>query len=121
MANAAFFEEPVKTYPIAGRELKLYKVKMAQIALFSDFVKRLNLSTSTTMVDVVNNLLENEIGSFMDMIFPNQGANGIDWLEVDYDTVDEVLTDFFTVNPRLKERLKSLLSTSELVGRMATT
>lgn len=119
--DKAFFEEPLKTYPIAGREFKLYKVKMAQLALFSDFVKQLNLSTNTSMVDIVNNLLENEIGSFMDMIFPNQGAKNVDWLEVDYDTVDEVLTDFFTVNPRLKERLKGLLSTSELAGRMATT
>ena len=113
-----------KVYQIAGRQFRLEKLKIGQLKLFDELVKGLALDpalpVAEAMAALLDHFLEEKLSLVMQIIFPGQGAEKLEWLAVDYDTIDEVVEDFLSLNPRLKRRLKSLFSTLASAGESLT-
>jgi len=101
----------MKKYKINGKEFVQKPLTIAQVREFLKIIGDLDVNENTTYRDLINVLLESKLSDIMGIIFHKQKeqAEKINWEEVPYDIIDEVISDFFDLNPRLISRLRSLL------------
>ncbi len=96
-----------KTWTIEGKKLELEQITIAGtkklLALFSD----LDIDETSNFISLLDKLVDEKMSGFMEIIF-GPGAAEISWEEVPFDTVDEMVSLFFDINPRLKARLQQL-------------
>lgn len=98
----------IKTeFNIEGIICEIKPLKMRQIVEVSDLIGTMELKEIKGFKDIVEKLTIGSLSKLMTIIF---GEKNIDWLEVDYEIIDEVIENFFVLNPRLKTRLVKLLN-----------
>jgi len=71
--------------------------------LFED----LDIDENTTFQELIDKFLGQKLPEAMEAIFPGQ-TKGINWELVEYELLDEIVSDFLSQNPRLIGRLKGL-------------
>ena len=91
-----------------------FTVKPLTIAQFRKFMALIGKVSEKEMSgwkDLLEILSGDGLKDFMiEIIFPGQGAEKVDWEMVEFDLVDEIIDSFLALNPRLKNRLKSFFS-----------
>ena len=96
-----------KVWTINGEKLELKQITIAGtkklLALFSD----LDIDETSNFLGLLDKLVDEKLAGFMEIIFGPDAA-AISWEEVPFDTVDEMVSLFFDINPRLKARLQQL-------------
>jgi len=98
----------IKTkFNIEGVVCEIKPLKMRQIIEISDLIGMMELKDIAGFKDIVERLTKGSLSKLMTIIF---GERNIDWMEVDYEIVDEIIESFFLLNPRLKTRLVKLLN-----------
>jgi flagellar motor switch protein FliM len=118
MKNKA--QDAKKTYEIQGIKFQMGKLKIGHLKHVTKLIDSIEVDTNSDLVNIIEAIIENSLPDFMAIIFHGQPVDKVDWMEVDYDQVDEVVEDFFGSNPRLRRRLKSsiLSLTSSLMSSM---
>lgn len=113
----------MKKYKINGKEFTLKKLTWGQFTRFFSLIEKVDVNLESSPLTILGNAIrDNASGIFSEIIFPGQGAEKIDWNDVDYDIVDEVLEDFLHSNPRLRRRLSQLIgSFASMMAAAATT
>ncbi len=100
-----------KIYNIQGIGLKLEKVKIIQLEMLADVIGDIEFDDKTTgLKDIIKVIRRDGFGKFMEVAFYPADVKKIDWNKVDYETVDEVIEDYFVLNPRLKKRALGFLN-----------
>lgn len=100
-----------KNYTIRGKVLILEKVKIIQLEMLADIIGEIDFDQSTkSLADIVKVIRKQGFGKFMEVAFYPQDVSDIKWKDVDFETVDEVIEDFFVLNPRLKKRVSTFLN-----------
>ena len=98
-------------YTIQGFNLKLEKVKIIQLEMLADIIGEIEFGDNNTgLKDIIKVIRRDGFGKFMEVAFYPADVKKIDWNKVDYETVDEVIEDFFVLNPRLKKRALGFLN-----------
>ena len=101
----------MKEYTIQGQKLKLEKVKIIQLEMFAEIIGEIEFGDNPTgIADIIKVIRKQGFKKFMEIAFYPQDISKIDWNIIDYETVDEVIEDFFVLNPRLKKRALTLLN-----------
>ena len=77
-----------KTYHIAGHTLVLGPLTIGQFKTLLSLMEDLEVTQDTCFEDLLNVLISEKLPRLMAIIFPNQGAETIDWQKVPYDQVD---------------------------------
>lgn len=108
-----------KEYMINGIKLTQKPLVVGQVRNLMKLLGDLEVTEDSNFSDMVEVLINDKLRELMCIIF-GKDAEQINWLMVPYDVVDEVLTDFFALNPRLTGRLKSLLANLTPLGAMQT-
>ncbi len=103
--------ENVAKYDIQGIKLTLERLTINKVTKVMEFIAGLNVDVEKGLVvkDIVNILLNEKIKEFAFILF-GKDANLIDWGLVEYELIDEMVEDFFLLNPRLKKRLSGLFN-----------
>lgn len=100
-----------KVYNIQGHELRLEKVKIIQLEMLADIIGEIDFDKETkTLADIIKIIRKQGFNKFMEIAFYPADTSDIDWKVVDFETVDEVIEDFFVLNPRLKKRALTFLN-----------
>ena len=100
-----------KEYSINGSVLKLEKVKVIQLEMFADIIGDIDFGDKGTgLQDIIRVIRKQGFDKFMEVAFYPEDVSHIKWSEVDYEIVDEVIEDFFVLNPRLKKRALEVLN-----------
>ena len=95
-----------KTYTISGNRFEQRPITIRQFRAVMEIIGEFEAAEIKNYEDLLANLTGAALTDFMSrVIFPNQKAETIDWEDVPFDTIDEVMADFFDLNPRLKKRL----------------
>lgn len=96
----------MEKFKIADKTLIVKAVTIGQLKALKDFVIDLGINEKMEVAHLLDEALDN-LNEFMStVIFPDQGAADIDWDKVEYETLDEIITAFFSKNPKLFARLK---------------
>jgi hypothetical protein len=112
----------MKEYLIQGKKLKQQPLTLDQVIGFTDLIESYEVQKeNTALSEILRWVVKHKMPEFAKVIFPGQGADEIDWLNVPYEQVDEVVEDFLSLNPRLKKRLSGLLGSSVLKQMIQTT
>ena len=100
-----------KNYTIQDKVLILEKVKIIQLEMLADLIGDLELGDNVLgLADIIKEIRKKGVANFFQIVFYGQDTEGIDWKGIDYETVDEVIEDFFVLNPRLKKRVVGFLN-----------
>ncbi len=100
-----------KIYNIQGEKLKLEKVKIIQLEMLADIIGEIEFGdNSAGLKDIIKVIRKQGFSKFMEVAFYPADIKKINWNKVDYETVDEVIEDFFVLNPRLKKRALEFLN-----------
>ncbi len=99
----------MKKYLIQGKQLEQRPLVIGQVRQLLKLLEDLELTENSRFAEMVDVLIGEKLPELMRIIF-GEAAAEVDWETVPYDTLDEVVTDFFELNPRLISRLKSLLT-----------
>ena len=100
-----------KIYNIQSQELKLYKIKIIQLEMLADLIGDIDLGENVLgLADIIKEIRKKGVANFFQIVFYGQDTENISWKDVDYETVDEVIEDFFALNPRLKKRIVGFLN-----------
>ncbi len=109
-----------KEYEIQGKRLVLKPITVGQVKQLLVLFENLEVDENTSFKDVLDALLGDKLSQAMGIIFPNQGVETIRWDEVPFELLDEVVTDFLHLNPRLTNRLKRFFGSLVQAGATAT-
>ena len=109
-----------KEYTIQGKTLVLKPLTVGQVKQLLSLMEDLDVDENTSFGALLDKVLGEKLEQAMSIIFPNQQAEQIRWYDVEYETLDEVVTDFLHLNPRLIERLKRFFGSLVQVGATAT-
>lgn len=109
--------ENKNTYEINGQKFVLKPLVVKQLKMLTELFEDLKIDPAESNVQIINKLITEHLTKIMGIIFYGQPWEKVDWQEVPYETIDEVVESFFVLNPRLKMRLTQLfaLFTSKLV------
>lgn len=100
-----------KTYTIQGKKFHLEKVKIIQLEMFAEVIGEIDMDDKAKgLSDIIKVIRKQGFANFMRVAFYPQSVEDIDWKEVDYEIIDEVIEDFFVLNPRLKNRVLTFLN-----------
>lgn len=100
-----------KEYTIQDRKLKLEEVKIIQLEMFAEIIGEVDMGeTATGLSDIIKVIRKQGFKKFMEVAFYPQDVSGINWNEVSFELADEVIEDFFALNPRLKKRALAFLN-----------
>lgn len=95
-----------KKYTIGDMQFEQRPITIRQFRAVMEIIGEFEAAEIKTYEDLLANLTGAALTDFMSrVIFPNQQAETIDWEDVTFDLIDEVVADFFGLNPRLKKRL----------------
>lgn len=95
-----------KQYLICGVAFTQRPITIRQFRAVMEIIGEFESADIKTYEDLLANLTGGALTDFMSrVIFPNQQAETVDWEDVTYEVIDEVVSDFFGLNPRLKKRL----------------
>ena len=97
-----------KTYKIQAQVLKQGPLTLRQMRGFAALVSGLD-ADDISVGKLAEKLASEKIVEFMTVLFPEH-AEKIDWEQVTYEQIDEVIEDFLSLNPRLIKRLRSLFA-----------
>ena len=100
-----------KVYTIADQKFILKKFKVGQFKRITELFGNIDIKEDSTFPQIITQITDNKIETFMSIIFEGQPVDKVKWSEIDYDTVDEVIDDFFLLNGRLKMRLMQFFAT----------
>ncbi len=105
-----------KTYTIKGKKLVLRPLVIGQVRMLTQLFEELDIDENTTFPELIDRLLVEKLSQAMEVIFPGQTGD-INWDLVEYELLDEIISDFLSQNPRLIRRLKGLFgSLAQLAG-----
>lgn len=93
-------------YNIQNKEFELKPITLGQIKKLAGLLKDVEIGEETSPMQIVEQVAGSDSNAFFDTIF---GETGVKWDDVPYDTIEEIMLDFLSVNPRLKNRLTGLL------------
>ena len=102
-----------KTYVILNRKFYLQKILVEQFVRLSELWGELEVSEKDkpNLTTLIRKIADSHLDKFMsEIVFFDQDTSGIEWKNVEYDLVYEIVTDFFALNPRLKETLMNSIS-----------
>jgi hypothetical protein len=100
-------------YEIQGKKIEQRPLKIRQIRDFIKLVASLDLGEDKkTLQDVKANeiidlMLSDKVKEAASILF-GEKAKAINWDEVEYETIEEIVNDFLSLNPNLAKRLRSL-------------
>jgi len=109
-----------KSFKVQGKQLQLKPLTIGQVKKFISVIKDLEIDEKMVVADLISKIIDEKLTEFMEIIFPKQGAKNIKWDEVEYDTFDEIIEHFLSLNPRLTERLRNLLKNLDLLETETT-
>jgi hypothetical protein len=96
----------IKTkYEIGGKVLEFGRIKMRRFINLTAALGKLDLGGKVDVSQIIPKIMEKYLPEFMEIIFADQDLSGINWLDQEYELIDEILESFFFLNPRLKVRL----------------
>ena len=109
--------ENKNVYKINGQSLELKPLVVKQLKMLTELFEDLKIDPKDSNVEIINKIITEQLTRVMGIIFYNQPCDKVDWQEVPYEIIDEVVESFFVLNPRLKMRLTQLfaLFTNRLV------
>jgi hypothetical protein len=100
------------SYVIQDQEVLMNKLTINKMSEVLKFIAELQIDKKEIEVkDIVNVLFGEKVEKLMSILLAGN-TDLIKWGEVEYDQVDEIIEDFFLLNPRLEKRLKSLFGHS---------
>jgi len=109
-----------KSFKIQDKKLQLNPLTIGQVKKMSQIMKDLEVTEQTDIAELISQIIDKKLPEFMEIIFPGQNVKGIKWDEVEYETLDEVIESFLSLNPRLTKRLRSLFVNLALLGKTIT-
>jgi Glu-tRNA(Gln) amidotransferase subunit E-like FAD-binding protein len=100
------------SYSIQDQDVTMHKLTINKMNEMLTFISSLQIDKKEIEVkDVLQVLLGDKVKELMSILL-NGNLNLIDWGAVEYDQIDEIIEDFFLLNPRLQKRLKSMFGYS---------
>lgn len=102
-----------KDFNIQGVNLVIEKITIAQLKKVTDIISNLEAGEKITVKGIADKLLSEKLAELAAALFGKE-ANKVDWTQVDYETIDEMMEAFFLLNPRLTQRLKSIINSFKL-------
>jgi len=100
-----------KRFKVQGRELGIERVKIIQLEMLADIIGELDFGDSSAgLGDIIKIIRKQGFKKFMEIAFYPTDVSNIDWVKVDYETIDEIIEYFFVLNPRLKMRALGFLN-----------
>jgi hypothetical protein len=109
--------ENKNVYKIDGKTFELKPLVVKQLKMLTELFEDLKIDPKDSNVEIINKIITEQLTRVMGIIFYGQPCDKVDWQEVPYEIIDEVVESFFVLNPRLKMRLTQLfaLFTNRLV------
>ena len=103
-------------YKIQDFELVMSPLKIRQIRELLKVVSSLDIGEKKSLEEVkaeelIDLLLSDKVKEVAQILFGDDSQK-VNWDEVEYETVEEIVKDFLSLNPGLVERLKSLFGFS---------
>jgi hypothetical protein len=96
------------SYTIQDNKLEMRKLTINTFNEIIQIIADLEINQDNiTVKDIVNVLVGVKVKELMKLLFGKDAIN-VNWDLVEFDLVDEIIEDFFLLNPRLTKRLKSL-------------
>ena len=100
-----------KEYIIQGQKFFIKKVLIIQLEMISDVLGELDFGQNfEKLSQVIKMIRKKGIKNFMEIVFYKQPVDEIDWGTVEFEIMDEIIEDFFVLNPRLKRRVMQFLN-----------
>lgn len=99
-----------KEYTIFDRLFTQGPLTLNQFRKFLSILEHFEVGESDSFASVLTQLSADRVNEVMGIVLEGD-HDKIDWNEAPFDLIDEVVTDFLSLNPRLKLRLSELLST----------
>ncbi len=96
----------IKTkYEINGKTLEFGRIKMRRFLDLTSALGKLDLGGKVDVSQVIPKIMETYLPEFMEIVFSDQDLAGINWLDLEFELIHEILENFFVLNPRLKTTL----------------
>ncbi len=99
----------MKEYIIQGKKLVQKPLVVGQVRQLLKLLEDLEVDENSRFAELVDVLIGEKLPRLMAIIFGDE-AQAIRWDAIPYEVLDEVIADFFGLNPRLTSRLKGLLT-----------
>jgi hypothetical protein len=100
-----------KTFEIQGHNLVIRELLIEQFETLTKLVEDIEIEKTSQLSGVLGSLITKKLDKLMALIFFEQPeVKEINWKRVTYELMDEIIECFLALNPRLKKRLKTLLT-----------
>ena len=96
----------IKTkFEIKGKSLEFGRIKMRRFLKLTGALGKLDFGGKVEVSQIIPKIMETYLPEFMEIVFSDQDLTGIDWFDLDFELIHEILENFFVLNPRLKATL----------------
>ena len=100
----------MKKIIIDNHELIIAEIKLGQIKALQNFIRDMKINPDMQVEELLQNLIGRIDEFLQEIIFLDQdNAKKVNWDEVPYSTLEDIVNDFFSENVRLMKQLKNWL------------
>ncbi len=93
-----------KIFTIQGQQFVVKKLKVKQFKQAVKLLKGGGFDSNTSIIDTASYLLDEKLDELLNIAFP-ENAPKVDWDEVDFDQLLELVNSFLSVNAAVKNML----------------